>query len=545
MSNLNNSQPPSPPPVDHYDFVYEDEIHDLAILMAHDQREHWTPMLTVDADETINQPKLTYLKEHIAALQEEYALLSKTSKALATTGKNWMIDAAKHPAEVRALHREKFTKLREDHDVPTVESKAKDKLAAFKDEIKKHKDLYCAARSILLQRTAVSKRRKADQSDQSRDVADVNPKGVAAEDDQLRSSVDAAPDLYGQPNFVTDVSLQGSVTDRDKLGSSTDAAPDQSHQCYIEADKKSQTCFTESDAARDQNSQPITVRDAKLPPSNEAGDSTDAAVGKYGQSNGVTVLKLQGATGRESKVIADGNIQDFFDEHEVRGSADAAADQYDQFEDQSPDSANQFIKAATNCLANIANLGRADTTGRSLEELEEKLPPDLRREVFRRRSRDRPWDIRKLEAYLLEVVDLFHATDGDKDLPRGADATKAFTQRCSSPLRPWARPFKTTPTPACNKPSKTHSAKLEPVYQDLNEPSSGSEPDNIGPDQNVEGSEGFDDATKDTQTKNTGTYAIRSNKENGAHRTTLLECVKVTVGHPTDKSQQCETGQRS
>ncbi|KAH7718541.1 hypothetical protein AAVH_14016 [Aphelenchoides avenae] len=89
--------------------------------------------------------------------------------------------------------------------------------------------------------------------------------------------------------------------------------------------------------------------------------------------------------------------------------------------------------------------------------------------------------------------------------------------------------------------SKTHSAKFEPVYQDLNEPSSDSEADDNGPDQNVEGSEGFDDETKDAHTKNTGTYAILSNKENGTHRTTLLECVKVTVGHPMDKSQQCET----
>ena len=89
------------PPIHHYDVIYEDLVHNLSILMAHDHREHWTPQLTVDADETINQPKLDYLTEHIAALEEEYVILYQISKELTSTGKSWMSDASKHPADER------------------------------------------------------------------------------------------------------------------------------------------------------------------------------------------------------------------------------------------------------------------------------------------------------------------------------------------------------------------------------------------------------------------------------------------------------------
>ncbi|KAH7700961.1 hypothetical protein AAVH_31915, partial [Aphelenchoides avenae] len=323
MSNPNSSQPSSPPPVEHYDVIYEDDVHSLAALMAHDKREYWTLMLDVVADETVNQAKLDYLKEHIAALQEEYALLTKTIKALATTGKNWMIDAAKHPADDRGPQRTKFSKIREDHGVVTLESNARSKQAAFKDEIKKHKELYRYARSILLHRTAGHKRRKADQSDQSKLVADANSQSFATEDVGLAQ-------LQTSPTSLKPLQTQ-----------SSEASP----------------------------------------------------------------LKMM------SKAVRQG----------------------------------------CNQLPDIANLGRADRAGRSLEELEEKLPSDLRREVFRCQEED--------------------------------DA----------------------------------------------------------PDQNNDGPEKFGGSSKVAPTECTGTHAILSNKKNGTHRTTLLECVKVTVGHPTDKSQQCET----
>ncbi|KAH7721662.1 hypothetical protein AAVH_10836 [Aphelenchoides avenae] len=89
--------------------------------------------------------------------------------------------------------------------------------------------------------------------------------------------------------------------------------------------------------------------------------------------------------------------------------------------------------------------------------------------------------------------------------------------------------------------SQPHSAKLEPVYQDISEPSSDFEAEDNGPDQNIETTVGFDDDAEDTQTKNFGAYAILRSKDNGTHRTRLLECVKVTAGHPTDESQECKT----
>ncbi|KAH7708453.1 Pao retrotransposon peptidase family protein [Aphelenchoides avenae] len=495
MSNRNSSQPSSPPPVEHYDVIYEDDVHSLAALMAHDKREYWTLMLDVNADETINQAKLDYLREHIAALQEEYALLTKTIKALATTG----IHAAKHPADVRGPQRKKFAKIREDHGVATLESSARSKQAA----IKKYKELYRAAKNFLSQKTsnrkktenprqkriplgppsnfeaAIHERRNADQPDT---VSDVNLQDAFTEGDDAIDTTATAPDLSGQPNVVADVSLQGFVTDDDELGSSTNAAPDQSDQSYVRRTKTPRPSLPKVMRLEPGKFYAATLLSLQVPPSDEVRDSTDAALDQYDQPNEVTAIKLQGTTSREFEVSADGNLQDF-DEHKVTGSADATSDQYDQFEDQSPDSANQFVKAATNSLADIANLGRAETTGRSLEELEEKLPPDLRKEVFRRRTRNRN----------------------------------------------------------SRQTSNTHSSKLEPMYQDLNEPSSDSEADDTGPDQDVEGSEDFDDDTKYTQTKTTSTYAVLSNKENGTHRTTLLECVKVTAGNPTGKSQQCET----
>ncbi|KAH7702882.1 hypothetical protein AAVH_29956 [Aphelenchoides avenae] len=139
------------PPVHYYDVIYEDLVHSLAILMAHDHREHWTPTLTVDADETINNPKLEYLKEHIAALEEEFLRLYQASRELTTTGKQWMIDASKHPAEERGPQRETYNKMHEDHDVPTLENNARDKLSEFRAEIDKQKAVYRAAKRILLQ----------------------------------------------------------------------------------------------------------------------------------------------------------------------------------------------------------------------------------------------------------------------------------------------------------------------------------------------------------------------------------------------------------
>ena len=75
------------------------------------------------------------------------------------------------------------------------------------------------------------------------------------------------------------------------------------------------------------------------------------------------------------------------------------------------------------------------------------------------------------------------------------------------------------------------------MFQDYNEPTSDSEDS----DQASDGSEGFDEDPREMQTHDTGTYAILSINENGTHRTTLLECVKVTICHPTDQNKQCET----
>ncbi|KAH7723906.1 Pao retrotransposon peptidase family protein [Aphelenchoides avenae] len=589
MTGQNETQTIPLPPVHHYNVIYEDLVHDLAILMAHDQREHWAPMLTVDADETINQPKLDYLKEHIAALEEEYVILYQTSKELITTGKNWMIDAAKHPSDVREPQIARHKQLRDDHDVPRIESNAKEKLAAFREEISKLKATYRAAKGILSQTGGI------DTSNSSNNLFPTASGAFGAHTSgQTHRIQHCLQRFFGvlaeATTSVEPLKITGQVIDK------------------FSGDITHWPLFREQ-----------FVKLAHRP-----GNFSDDIERFY--------FLLSQLEGEAKKWVSD--------TPPVKGCYQHAADQlekkygnerelykqllqkFNQIKPLPPGcSAHQlaeFVKVATNCLAGIASLGRADTTGRSLEELEEKLPPDLRKEVSRRRSRDRLWDIIKLEAYLLEEVDILRATYGDKGHSSGTDATKtrtavAFTPRNNGPPRSSTRPTKTSVTPMCvfcpsrdhwgsnctkfasisdrirritelrkcyfclndhladvcdnpaarmcrhchnekhhicfcpernrngRQTSKTHSAKFEPVYQDLNEPSSDSEADDNGPDQNVEGSEGFDDETNDAQTKNTGTYAILSNKENGTHRTTLLECVKVTVGHPTDKSQQCET----
>ncbi|KAH7660388.1 hypothetical protein AAVH_43828, partial [Aphelenchoides avenae] len=132
--------------------------------------------------------------------------------------------------------------------------------------------------------------------------------------------------------------------------------------------------------------------------------------------------------------------------------------------------------------------------------------------------------------------------DSARDNPlRADDCESTFTEfSCRSMPDDTRDPF-ATPDEYNRQTSSSRSTKLAPVYENLSEPFSGYEEEDITPDQNIESSEVFDNDSKDTQTKNIGTYAILSNKENGTHRTTLLECVKVVVGRPTDKTQQCET----
>lgn len=50
-----------------------------------------------------------------------------------------MTDAAKHPSDVRGTQHTRYKQLRDNHDVATLESKVRDKLAAFSNEINRQK----------------------------------------------------------------------------------------------------------------------------------------------------------------------------------------------------------------------------------------------------------------------------------------------------------------------------------------------------------------------------------------------------------------------
>ncbi|KAH7723309.1 Pao retrotransposon peptidase family protein [Aphelenchoides avenae] len=499
--------------------------------------------------------------------------------------------------------------MREDHDVPTIESKAKDKLAEFREVINKLKAVYRSAKGILFQMGGA---------------------------DATGSSSASFPNAMGAFGAHTSVNMNHAFNT--SSGSSGAADDSDKTSAYAGAFfKKGGIDQVLADATT--SAKPLKITGQVI--DKFSGDITHWPLFRE------QFIKLAHRPGNFSDDVErfyfllsqlDGEAKNWVsDTPPVKGCYQHAADQlekkygnerelykqllhkFNQIKPHQPGcSAHQlaeFVKVATNCLAGIASLGKADTTGRSLEELEEKLPPDLRREVFRRRSSDRLWDIVKLEAYLLEEVDILRATYGDeKGHSSGPDATKtrtavAFTPRNNGPVRSNTRPTKTSATPMCvfcpsrdhwgsnctkfatisdrikriielrkcyfclndhladvcdnpaarmcrqchnekhhicfcpermrnsRQTSKTHSAKLETVYEDLNEPSSGSEVGDDGSDQNVENPESFDEPL----TKTTGTYAILSNKENGTHRNTWLECVKVTVGHPTDKSKQCET----
>ncbi|KAH7718166.1 Pao retrotransposon peptidase family protein [Aphelenchoides avenae] len=272
----------------------------------------------------------------------------------------------------------------------------------------------------------------------------------------------------------------------------------------------------------------------------------------------------------------------------------------------------QFSMKVVQTLASISDLGRADTSGRTLEEIEEKLPPSLREKIHERKRNDPHWDITKLHAFLLERAAISRAIHGDKVRTEPPDSTKVKTAATAAQQRPGqnrGRPplrkdtalspkcvfcpstahwgsqcpkydtlisrisrilelkrcyvclnehsSDTCRNPAakdcrlCNerhhicfcperyrtdkKASKTHATTHKEVYEDYEEPVS----DNV-----TEEEASSDDEVKEESERvvaeNHDAHAVVSDQHNGSHQSTLLECVEVTVAHPTDKTRRCQ-----
>ncbi|KAH7668190.1 integrase core domain protein, partial [Aphelenchoides avenae] len=257
----------------------------------------------------------------------------------------------------------------------------------------------------------------------------------------------------------------------------------------------------------------------------------------------------------------------------------------------SADQIEKFTNKFVQCLASIEELGRADTSGRTLEELEEKLPPDLREKIQGRRRCDPNWNEVDLHHFLLERAAILRAIHGDKGRSSAQDTSKVKTAVATAAKprddfrrsgAPPGRNRMQTPNMECvfypsndhgdqklgkcyiclnkhkadscrsatardcrlcnekhhiifcpvryeneKKASKTHSSTINEDDKDYNEPDSSAD----ASDQASSDADDFDDATQQKKVhfqeeESHGTHAILSNKDNGSHQTTLLECVE-------------------
>ncbi|KAH7701957.1 hypothetical protein AAVH_30902, partial [Aphelenchoides avenae] len=213
----------------------------------------------------------------------------------------WMHDASKHTQTQLEHERQKYRKLRDDHNVPDLEARALERLKDIRNAINNALEEYNDQRTskrpensqprlsllgpLSKLEAADLERRNADESDQPRVASDANLQDLP--NDEVRDPSD-------QFCVDADVKLQDPPSG-EASRVTADAAPNESDQCKTVADRepcKADQSIVVADVRlqgppHGQYDQSNKVADVKLqcPPSGAVRGLTDAVLHRYGQSD--------------------------------------------------------------------------------------------------------------------------------------------------------------------------------------------------------------------------------------------------------------------
>ncbi|KAH7711266.1 integrase core domain protein [Aphelenchoides avenae] len=359
------------------------------------------------------------MERRIPALDQELKKIQKVSYDVTSFGKKWMEDAAKHPQAAREEEVDKYEKLRTNHDVPSLIGRAADRVRELRQAISKMTRLYDKCHANFERQSGTVGARPRTVFPSAMGAFGATSSGgtgrrPGASSFNTSSSSATADDAY-MSSFFKDGELE--------LLIAKTPASDKQLKLVNQPIETFKGDITKFPIFRQQ-----FLREAHRPGRDM--DDTDRFTYLLSLLDGPAKQLVSGIKPLKGcyQLAVETLQQRYGNEDELYRHLLRELKQLKPLQTGcSAHQIEQFTMKVIQTLASIADLGRADTSGRTLEEMEEKIPPDLREKIQERRLNDPKWNVMKLHHFLMDRAAILRAIHGDQGRSSSQDTSKVKT----------------------------------------------------------------------------------------------------------------------